>query len=205
MGFLIAILTLLLIGLVVALVSAPLRRARELDRAIPQDDGERPDVDDSPLAPDSRLREDLEAAREAKYREIRDAELDFRTGKLSSDDYQAIDADLRAEAIEILNQLEGGAAQDQGCVSSISALMKNSTAKKIVQRLRLRSTSEPPPSGPVPLPTPKAPERPESLPECIRIRSTVTTAIATSRTERIVSTPHRVSPVGSRRYGQWLR
>jgi hypothetical protein len=105
-GFLIAILTLLLIGLVVALVSAPLRRARELDRAIPQDDGERPDVEDSPLAPDSRLRDGLEAARDAKYREIRDAELDFRTGKLSSEDYRAIDADLRAEAIEILNQLE---------------------------------------------------------------------------------------------------
>lgn len=106
MGFLIAILTLLLVGLVVALVSAPLRRVRELDPPIPQDDGEHPDVEDRPLAPDSRLHDELEAAREAKYREIRDAELDFRTGKLSSEDYEAIDADLRAEAIEILNQLE---------------------------------------------------------------------------------------------------
>ena len=31
-------------------------------------------------------RAELEAAREAKYREIRDAELDYRTGKLSDDD-----------------------------------------------------------------------------------------------------------------------
>ena len=51
-------------------------------------------------------REDLEAAREAKYREIRDAELDYRTGKLSPEDYQAIDSELRAEAIEILDRLE---------------------------------------------------------------------------------------------------
>jgi hypothetical protein len=104
-GFLIVILTLLLVGLVVALVSAPLRRARELVPPIPQD-AERLDFEDAPFAPDSRLHDALEAAREAKYREIRDAELDFRTGKLSSEDYRAIDADLRSEAIEILNRLE---------------------------------------------------------------------------------------------------
>ncbi len=34
---------------------------------------------------------ELEAARDAKYREIRDAELDLRTGKLSDEDYGAID------------------------------------------------------------------------------------------------------------------
>jgi predicted outer membrane protein len=48
---------------------------------------------------------ELEAAREAKYREIRDAELDHRTGKLSDEDYQAIDNSLRTEAVEILNRL----------------------------------------------------------------------------------------------------
>ncbi len=105
MGFLIAILTLLLVGLVVALVSAPLRRARELDPPIPKD-AAASDFEEPLLAGDSRLHEELEAAREAKYREIRDAELDFRTGKLSSEDYRAIDGDLRAEAIEILNRLE---------------------------------------------------------------------------------------------------
>jgi hypothetical protein len=104
-GLLIAILTLLLLGLVVALVSAPLRRARQLDPPVPQD-AERSDLEDPPSAPDSRLHDELDAAREAKYREIRDAELDFRTGKLSGEDYRAIDADLRAEAIEILNRLE---------------------------------------------------------------------------------------------------
>lgn len=49
---------------------------------------------------------DLEAAREAKYREIRDAELDHRTGKLSAEDFELIDRSLRAEALEILKELD---------------------------------------------------------------------------------------------------
>lgn len=49
---------------------------------------------------------DLEAARDAKYREIRDAELDRRTGKLSEEDYEATDRSLRAEALAILNALD---------------------------------------------------------------------------------------------------
>jgi hypothetical protein len=49
---------------------------------------------------------DLEAAREAKYREIRDAELDHKTGKLSDEDYRALDRTLRGEAIEILRRLD---------------------------------------------------------------------------------------------------
>ena len=49
---------------------------------------------------------ELEAAREAKYREIRDAELDHRTGKLSDEDYARIDGALRGEAIEILHAID---------------------------------------------------------------------------------------------------
>jgi len=48
----------------------------------------------------------LEAAREAKYREIREADLDHRTGKLSDADFEAIDTALRAEAIEILRAID---------------------------------------------------------------------------------------------------
>jgi len=48
----------------------------------------------------------LEAAREAKYREIKDAEIDFKSGKLTEEDYGRIDADLRREAVGILNRLE---------------------------------------------------------------------------------------------------
>ena len=49
---------------------------------------------------------ELEAARDAKYREIRDAEMDLRTGKLSDADYEAIDQALRAEAVDILHRLD---------------------------------------------------------------------------------------------------
>jgi hypothetical protein len=49
---------------------------------------------------------ELEAAREAKYRELRDAELDHRTGKLSDEDYAELDTALRAEAIEILRDID---------------------------------------------------------------------------------------------------
>ena len=57
-------------------------------------------------APDQARRDELEAAKEAKYREIRDAELDRRTGKLSEEDWRGLDAQLRAEAVEILRRLD---------------------------------------------------------------------------------------------------
>lgn len=83
------VIVLVILFLVVVVVSAPLRVAR------------RPETSAS-----SELAE-LEAAREAKFREIRDAELDHRTGKLSDGDYHALDAGLRAEAIEILRSIDG--------------------------------------------------------------------------------------------------
>lgn len=48
----------------------------------------------------------LEAAREAKYREIRDARADRDSGKLPDEDFEALNAELRREAIAILDQLE---------------------------------------------------------------------------------------------------
>ncbi len=105
MGFLIAILTLVLVGLVLAVVGAPLRRARRLGPGSGATDAH-PHAGGAPASPAAGTRAELEAAREAKYREIRDTELDYRTGKLSREDYQSIDADLRAEALEILEGLE---------------------------------------------------------------------------------------------------
>jgi hypothetical protein len=109
-AFLIAILTLALLGLVVLVVGAPLRRARRAGEA--RAAGVAPQPRDVPLRASAHTLDELEAAREAKYREIRDAELDFRTGKLSPEDYHAIDAELRAEAIEILDRLEQSSASD---------------------------------------------------------------------------------------------
>ena len=57
-------------------------------------------------ARDDARRAELDAAKEAKYREIRDAELDHRMGKLSEADWRAVDRELRGEAIEILRQLD---------------------------------------------------------------------------------------------------
>jgi cytochrome c-type biogenesis protein CcmF len=47
---------------------------------------------------------ELEALKEAKYREIRDAELDHAAGKLSDEDFALLDAELRKEAVGILNR-----------------------------------------------------------------------------------------------------
>jgi hypothetical protein len=87
-NIIVAVVIVVVLLAVVQIVSAPLRRAR-------REHGEAP-----------RTRGDLEAAREAKYREIRDAELDYRTGKLSREDYEAVDAQLRREALAILDLIE---------------------------------------------------------------------------------------------------
>jgi len=53
---------------------------------------------------------ELEALKEAKYREIRDAELDHAAGKLSDEDFALLDAELRKEAIAILDRGNGATA-----------------------------------------------------------------------------------------------
>src|SRR5512132_2225360 len=78
----------LLFALVVAFVIAPLRRQRAMG------EGEDPRI------------ADLESRKEAKYREIRDTELDHAAGKLSDADFRRQDAELRREAVEILEQLD---------------------------------------------------------------------------------------------------
>jgi hypothetical protein len=49
---------------------------------------------------------DLEARKEAKYREIRDAKLDHDAGKITDQEWRRQDAELRREAIEILKELD---------------------------------------------------------------------------------------------------
>jgi type II secretory pathway pseudopilin PulG len=84
------LLVIAVLALVVLIVSAPLRPGRASARE----------------ASDAAERAELEAAREAKYREIRDAELDHRTGKLSEADWRALDRTLRTEAVDILRRLD---------------------------------------------------------------------------------------------------
>jgi hypothetical protein len=90
------VIVVLLLVAVVWLISGPLRAGV----------GAAPAAGGQEQQGDSMQRIDLEAARDAKYREIRDAELDHQTGKLSDEDYQAIDSTLRAEAVAILHELD---------------------------------------------------------------------------------------------------
>ena len=63
----------------------------------------------------SPVRTEADALKEAKYREIRDAELDHAAGKLSDEDYAILDAELRKEAVEILDEVGGpGGANGNG-------------------------------------------------------------------------------------------
>jgi hypothetical protein len=82
------VVTMLVLAAVVAVIAAPLRRGREPDAVL-----------EAGLA-------SLEAAKEAKHDEIRDAELDFRTGKLSEAEHRALDHTLRAEAIALNRRLD---------------------------------------------------------------------------------------------------
>jgi hypothetical protein len=86
-------LSLLVLAAAAAVIVAPLRRGHDVDLAV-----------EAELA-------SLEASKTSKYRQIRDAELDFQTGKLSDADYRALDRALRAEAIELMRRLD--AVQDE--------------------------------------------------------------------------------------------
>jgi hypothetical protein len=79
---------LVLAGIVALFVTGPLRKRDERSRV--EDD----------------RRAALEAAKEQKYRDIRDAELDYRMGKLSEQDWREADRELRADAMEILRELD---------------------------------------------------------------------------------------------------
>ncbi len=81
---------LVVVALAVLVISAPLRHGRGPERE----------------AAGAAERADLEAARDAKYAEIRDAEMDFRTGKLSEADWRALDRQLRREAVDLLHRLD---------------------------------------------------------------------------------------------------
>ena len=90
MGVLPALLVLLALGLALALVLSPLRAGHAEAAAA---------ADEAQVA-------DLEAAKEGKYLEIREAEMDYRTGKLSEADWRIIDRQLRAEAVDIMRRLD---------------------------------------------------------------------------------------------------
>lgn len=88
------------VALVVLFVTVPLRRSAESSRAGDAGDDDRRAV--------------LEARKQAKYREIRDTELDRAQGKLTEADFQRQNSELRAEAIAILKQIDTGGSTSEG-------------------------------------------------------------------------------------------
>jgi hypothetical protein len=84
------VLALVIVVLVAWFVTAPLRNRRPTDG-------------DGPIAAELA---DLEARKRAKYRQIRDAETARAAGKLTEDDFQRLDRELRAEAIQILKRID---------------------------------------------------------------------------------------------------
>lgn len=85
----------LIVVLVAAWVSAPLLGGR----------------DEADAAVEDPVLEDLEARKQAKYREIRDSELDHAQGKLGDEEFARQDAELRAEAIGILREIDAAGAE----------------------------------------------------------------------------------------------
>jgi hypothetical protein len=98
-GVVSGLLVLVAVGVTVWVIASPLRGSRQAE------------ADEALMA---RIT-DLELAKEARYREIREAEMDFRTGKLSEADWKGIDRALRAEAVELLRRLDalGGSAPER--------------------------------------------------------------------------------------------
>ena len=91
-----ALAVVVLVVVVALVVGGPLRRGPDVDRR------------------EDERRATLEAAKEAKYREIRDAELDFQMGKLTEADYRLTDRELRGQAIGILRELDALTPVDAG-------------------------------------------------------------------------------------------
>jgi len=89
------LIAILLLAAVAAWISVPLRRS-----GAPAEPG----LEDPVLA-------ELEARKQAKYREIRDTELDHAQAKISDAEFDRQDAELRREAIEILKQIDAAEAE----------------------------------------------------------------------------------------------
>jgi hypothetical protein len=88
------VIALVVLALLAVFVLAPLRAS----------ESESPEPESPELA-------DLEARKEALYRQIRDAELDREQGKLSPADFKRLDSELRREAIAVLKAIDAARAR----------------------------------------------------------------------------------------------
>ncbi|MFN2383699.1 MAG: hypothetical protein ABR559_05480 [Gemmatimonadota bacterium] len=58
-------------------------------------------------------RRDLEVEKARLVAEIHELELDYATGKLSEDDFKDMEAELKTQAVAVLEELESGASGDR--------------------------------------------------------------------------------------------
>ena len=86
------VIALAIVAVLAWLVTAPLRRGAG-------DEAELAELEDP-------RRAELEARKQALYRQIRDAEMDREQGKLSDGDWRRVDAELRREAIAVLKEID---------------------------------------------------------------------------------------------------
>ena len=93
-----ALLVIVLLAAVAAWISVPLRRS-----GAPSEPG----LEDPVMA-------ELEARKQAKYRENRDTELDHAQEKLSDEEFARQDAELRREAIAILKEIDAAETERSG-------------------------------------------------------------------------------------------
>ena len=92
------LIAILLLVVLAAWISVPLRRSGSPSE---------PGLEDPVIA-------ELEARKQAKYREIRDTELDHAQQKLSDEEFARQDAELRREAIAILKEIDAAEAERSG-------------------------------------------------------------------------------------------
>ncbi|MHB8691623.1 MAG: hypothetical protein ACYDHH_10290 [Solirubrobacteraceae bacterium] len=114
------VIVLLLLTVVAVFVTMPLRHRRFATRS----QAERIEAALSAVG-------ELEAAKEAKYREIRDAELDHATGKLSDADHGALDRSLRSEAVEILKALDRARERLDAEADAVSAPLRETPVPEV--------------------------------------------------------------------------
>ncbi len=94
----VVLLVIVLVALVAAFVLAPFRSAEGVDVVY---------TEDPVLA-------ELEARKQAKYREIRDTELDHAQGKLTEPEFKRQEAELKAEAIDLLKRIDAASPAAEG-------------------------------------------------------------------------------------------
>jgi hypothetical protein len=120
------ILGIIIVGLAIALVAYPILRPAESPLLTIED-------------ADRQAWEELIARRDDTLRAIKDLEFDYRVGKVSPEDFQVFLARLKAEAAEILKQMDARQAEKESALAA--ALEAEIAAERQARRAGLASAA----------------------------------------------------------------